>query len=130
LLAIFHFVVAGLTALAALLPVIHLCLGLVMIFGGKHFNGAGGPPPALLGWFFVVFACVFITLGLAMAGVILCAGLSLSKRKHYTFCQVVACIECLMLPLGTVLGVFTLVVLDRPSVKVLFGRAAPVPGKL
>jgi hypothetical protein len=35
-----------------------------------------------------------------------------------------ACIECLFLPFGTILGVFTIIVLSRESVKELFG--APV----
>jgi hypothetical protein len=33
---------------------------------------------------------------------------------------VIACIECLFMPFGTILGVFTLIVLSRESVKKLF----------
>ena len=48
-------------------------------------------------------------------------------REDYrqTFCVVVAAISCCFTPLGTVLGVFTLIVLFRPSVKALFGLDAP-----
>jgi len=45
--------------------------------------------------------------------------------------MVIAGIECLFMPFGTVLGVFTLVVLVRPSVKELFLRNQgnePAPG--
>jgi hypothetical protein len=35
----------------------------------------------------------------------------------------VAGLCCLFSPLGTLLGIFTLVVLQRPSVRALFGRA-------
>jgi len=38
------------------------------------------------------------------------------------FCFVVACIECLFMPFGTVLGAFTIIVLMRPSVKNLFAQ--------
>jgi hypothetical protein len=34
-----------------------------------------------------------------------------------------ACIECLFLPFGTILGVFTIIVLSRESVKALFPTA-------
>ena len=36
------------------------------------------------------------------------------------YCFVVAAIECILIPFGTVLGVFTIIALSRPSVKVLF----------
>ena len=51
------------------------------------------------------------------------AGWWLAKRKHYWFCFVVACLACAFSPLGTVLGVFTIIVLLRPSVKALFEGA-------
>jgi hypothetical protein len=34
---------------------------------------------------------------------------------------VVAAVSCLMVPFGTVLGIFTIVILSRDSVKRLFG---------
>jgi hypothetical protein len=47
---------------------------------------------------------------------------------HYA----VAAIACMFMPFGTVLGVFTIIVLMRPSVKELFAAAgssaAPAPG--
>ena len=38
--------------------------------------------------------------------------------------MVIAALECLSVPLGTLLGVFTLVVLSRPSVRDSFDRPA------
>jgi len=32
----------------------------------------------------------------------------------------VAAVECIFMPFGTVLGVFTIIVLNRPSIKALF----------
>ena len=51
-------------------------------------------------------------------------GRGLAQRKRYMFCLVVACVECLFMPFGTVLGVFTIIVLSRDSVKALFGSIA------
>jgi hypothetical protein len=121
LLAIFHYVVAGIAALCAVVPVIHLCLGLFMVFGAHHFAGSGQmPPPAFVGWIFIIVATVIIVLGLTVAGFILTAGCFLARRKHHTFCLVVAGAECLFMPFGTVLGIFTILVLNRDSVKQLF----------
>jgi hypothetical protein len=35
---------------------------------------------------------------------------------------VTACLSCMNVPIGTALGVFAILVLNRPSVKALFGR--------
>jgi len=59
-------------------------------------------------------------LGAVFALVLAFAGRSLSRRKRYWFTFVVACIECVFIPLGTILGVFTIIVLSRESVKTLF----------
>ena len=50
--------------------------------------------------------------------------MSLKKRQKRTFSFVIACICCMNIPLGTALGVFTLVVLSRQSVKAIYDRVA------
>jgi len=128
LLAMFHYVAAGIAALFSLFPVIHLIVGLFIVFGAKYFKNQNNPPPEWFGWFFIIFACCFILVGLTMAILILINGRCLAKRKHYTFCLVMSGIECLFMPFGTILGVFTLIVLSRPSVKPLFGQSPPALG--
>jgi hypothetical protein len=126
LLSIFHYVVAGMAGLFALFPIFHLIMGLVLIFASDKFTGNGSPPPPeFIGWLFVIFALVFISLGWAMAILILTTGRFLARRKHYQFCLVMACIECLFMPFGTILGVFTILVLVRASVKQLFEANPP-----
>lgn len=127
LLSIFHYVVAGLAALFALFPIFHLIFGIFMILAPQKFGGHGQeqPPLALMGWFFVIFASMFITLGWTIAALILTTGRFLARRRHYTFCLVMAGMECLFMPFGTVLGVFTILVLVRESVKPLFGVYPP-----
>ena len=43
------------------------------------------------------------------------------------FCFVIACLACMQMPLGTILGVFTIIVLARPSVKEMFDRSSAQP---
>jgi hypothetical protein len=126
LLSIFHYVVAGLTALFACFPVFHLIFGLVMLFApealehGQH--GSQSAPEALrfVGLVVAMVAMLIILTGWGMAACILFAGRFLGRRRHYTFCLVMAALSCMITPFGTVLGVFTIVVLMRPSVKLLF----------
>ena len=120
LLSIFHYVVAAITALFSLFPVIHLVIGIGLVTG--RMEGAD-PNAKLAGWFFVAIACALIFCGLLLAGFIAYAGRCLSRRRRYTLCMVVAALSCMMMPFGTVLGVFTLIVLTRPSVRPLFGPA-------
>jgi hypothetical protein len=120
LLSIFHYVVAGLAGLFALLPVFHLVFGLFFIFAAGKFEGKGEPPPAFIGWMFVVFAAVLITVGSVFATCVFAAGRFLAKHRHYMFCLVMAAVECIFMPFGTLLGVFTIIVLMREPVKELF----------
>jgi hypothetical protein len=74
-----------------------------------------------------VLGALFFLAGVTMAICILIAGRSLARWKYYSFALVIACIECLFVPFGTILGVFTIVVLSRESVEALF-LAAQAPG--
>lgn len=127
LIGIFHFVCAGLAALAACIPIIHFTAGLMMVFGPEIFGNSNNPPPPFLGWLFMGFAAVFILLGWTFAALLAWAGRCVQQRKHYTFCFVMAAVACLFTPFGTALGVFTLIVLSRPTVKALFNSGAQPP---
>lgn len=109
----------GLAGLFAFFPIIHLLVGLFLIFAPEKF-GKGEPPPSFMGWFFVAFAACFMIVGWVFAAFVILTGRFLAKRKYYTFCFVMAVIESLFMPFGTVLAVFTLVVLLRESVKQIF----------
>jgi len=124
LLTIFHYVCAGLAALVACIPIIHLVVGLIMLFAPHIFGPSKQQPPQVLGLVFIGLASVFILVGWTFAALLAWSGRCLGKRTRYTFCFAMACVACLFQPFGAVLGVFTIVVLLRPSVKQLFGRPA------
>ncbi len=96
-------------------------MGFAFLSGILGPQGRGGPPPEL-GLFFVFIGGVVSLLAWSLAACILFAGYNLTKKRRYVFCFAVACICCILMPLGTILGVFTIVVLARPSVKELFDR--------
>jgi hypothetical protein len=121
LLGIFHYVVGAITALFAMIPLIHFTLGLFFVFAPQRSIQHGSPPPALIGWFFMIFGGALFLLGESFAGCVVAAGRFICSRRRYWFVFVVACMQCAFFPFGTVLGVFTIVVLSRPGVKEAFG---------
>jgi len=122
LLAIFHYVVAGLAALSSFFPLLYTTIGAIFIFAARHGTPKQGQelPPEFLGWIFLVVGLLLFLVGIAMAICILIAGRCLSRCKHYAFALVMACIECLFIPFGTILGVVTIIALSRESVRTLF----------
>ena len=127
LLSVFHYVVGGIAGLFSFFPVIHLVLGLLFIFAPEKLDGKGQPPPPFIGWFFVGIALLFMAVGWTYAVLVLTTGRFLARRKHYLFCLVMGGVECIFMPFGTVLGIFTIVVLMRETVKGLFTRNPPAP---
>ena len=134
LLSICHYVVAGITALLGCIPCIHLAVGIAFLAGAFPPDTRGEVPPRWLGFVFIIPTLIFIVGFWTCAMLIFLGGRNLTRRRRYTFCLVIACIECLLMPFGTVLGVFTIIVLMRPGVKQLFGvppshmpPAAPPP---
>ena len=122
LLAICHYVAAGLAAFFSFFPLLYATIGGIFVFVSRHGTPKPGEelPPEFVGWIFVGLGLVLFLLGIAMAICILIAGRCLSRNKHYTFALVMACIECLFIPFGTILGTFTIVALSRESVRALF----------
>ena len=83
----------------------------------------GAPPPMLFGG---IFAAIFglIALFLAVKCVILIlTGRALGPHQHYVLVIIGACTSLLTFPLGTALGVCTILMLQKPAVKVAFGMA-------
>jgi hypothetical protein len=125
ILSIFHFVVAGIAALAACFPIIHFMIGISMLAGSFFPNSAEAHTPFpfnMFGLLFTIIPGAMILFGWMFAITLALAGYFLLKRRHYLFCMVMAGISCAFTPFGTVLGVFTIVVLMRPPVKEQFNR--------
>ena len=120
LLGIFHYIMEGLTALFSCLPLIHLFIGIAVLTGGLAKHPGNGPPPSLIGWIFILVASFIILTGWTLAVLMIVAGRRLSKFRSRTFCLVVGAIECILIPLGTVLGVFTIILLTKEQVKPVF----------
>ena len=121
LLAIFHFVGAGLAVLGLLFVFAHFTImrtvfGNPQIWQNSHQPAPSMPPAEIIGffkWFYLAAALWMIV----SAVLNLLSGLYLRAGKHRTFSIVIAAFNCIHMPLGTVLGIFTIMVLLRDSVR-------------
>lgn len=66
------------------------------------------------------FGFVLLLIGIAILFCIILTGQSLAQHQNYTFCLIVAAAECFIFPIGTFIGIWTILVLRRNSVKALF----------
>jgi hypothetical protein len=112
LLSIFHYIAGGIVGFFAIL---HLIIGIATIL---DCSSRGLSPP--FGLIFYIMMLGSITLGWSLAICLIISGRCLTRRKCYKFCFATACVSCLLMPYGTVLGVFTIIELMRPTVKKLF----------
>lgn len=81
--------------------------------------------PRFLGWFFVAFALGFLLFAIATVLAKVLAARWIKARKHRVATMVIAGLTCLEFPYGTLIGVCTLIVLERPSVKALYEGNVP-----
>jgi hypothetical protein len=118
LLSIFHFVGAGLAVLGMGFLTLHYIVFHAFLANPDIWRNQKGavPPPrelfAIFKWFYVVFGAWLAASGVAN----LLSGLFIGRRKYRIFSLAVAGMNCIHIPFGTVLGVFTFIVLLRPSV--------------
>ena len=122
LLSIFHFVVAGIALCGIAFLILHYLI-MSNIFTNpelwKSQKNATPPPKAIFEAFVWLYFFGAIVLVVACSLNVL-SGLFLWQRRHRVFSLVVAGLDCLQIPFGTVLGVFTIVVLSRDSVQELY----------
>ena len=125
LLAIFHFVVAAMMLLGILFLFVHYTM-MHFVFANPDLwkDQKGGPPPEAILNILIIFYVIGGAFMLVIGILNVMSGLFLRGRKNRTFSLVVAGIDCLQFPLGTILGVFTFVVLFRDSVRALYEQAA------
>ena len=121
LLAVFHYVVAGFAFLGIGFLILHYTLMSHFMFNPKMWEGQkGGPPPqeffAFFKWFYLIFGALLI-LGSVCN---LLSGLWINARRNRMFSLVVGAINCFQVPVGTVLGIFTIIILMRDSVRDLY----------
>ena len=128
LLWIFHFVGAGLALVGMLFLLAHYAMFSVFLASPQIWqHQKQGPPPKE---FFEAFKWLYLILAVWLVGSFVLnvvSALCIHARKCRALSLVVAAINCLHMPLGTLLGVFTIVVLLRDSVRELYEAQPAAP---
>ena len=137
-LSIGHFILSGVALLGAVPTLLYGVAGAKLmdefgsdvsmamgdIPGQTGVDPFGGSPDAMLQDLSalvtsLIVAAVVLTVVTAVH--LFVVGWQIRKRRWWTFCYLTGWGECLMFPFGTILGIFTILVLSRASVKRLFG---------
>jgi hypothetical protein len=121
LLSIFHFILAALGLFGIAFLALHLVL-MSAIFTNPEMwkNSKNGPPPEILFKLMLggyAFGVVVILTGGFLN---LLSGLFIRKRRHRMFSIISGGLNCLHVPFGTLLGVFTILILSRDSVRKIY----------
>ncbi len=122
LLSILYYVMGGFATLGACIPVLYFGIGLALIGGAAAQRGGSEEQAGLaaFGGLVLVIAIPFVLLMMIQVVCLFLTGRYLSQGRNHIFCFINACVLCLHAPFGTALGIFTIVVLSRESVKQRF----------
>lgn len=113
------FLIKGIfTLLVSFFPLLYVFMGM-FIFNNEfqdndHFGFTGMV-------FMLVGSAIFLFI-LAMGILTILAGKYIGERRRYDFIFVIAILNCLTGILGILLGIFTIIELNKPQVKQLFGK--------
>jgi hypothetical protein len=142
-LSICHYVLGGLAMLFSSIFIVHVVVGIWLANGGPTnatwtmpTNSATvtvssfGPqqrPPAIAGYAIAAMGGCAVFFGWAFGILNIISGRRITHHRSRTFSMVVAGINCIWFPFGTVLGIFTIIVLARDSVGKLYETDALRP---
>jgi hypothetical protein len=120
-LTIFWYILAAIQALVGCIALIPIGFGLLAIVTGAS-SGRGDDAAAggIVGGTFACFGFFLLIIWWGIAFLNFTVARSLPARKKKTLCFVMACLVCLGFPLGTLLGVFTLITLNKPQISASF----------
>ena len=130
LLAIFHYIHSGVAAVGilfyGLFQMVILGLASMITINAFHnYTFLTATVLSTLGWTAALLLGLGFLVNISMVVALVFAGRFMQQRKHFMFCLVIAGIESVIFPVGTMLGIFTLITLTRPQIQSLFGIAQP-----
>ncbi len=117
LIALLHQILAVITGITSLIPLVYLIFGVFLL---NVDGGAGDPTPRVFALVYIIISTLLILAGWTLAVLVFIAGIKLRKRQSYKYCMVIAFMECLLLPLGPILGIYTIITLNQEEYIYLF----------
>ena len=126
LLAIFHYVYGGLTIAFSLIFVFYIVIFSVILTNPDLMlqnDPEGIELIQAFGKFIIAFFALLLALGISLGIATIYSGRCINRHRHKMFSIIIAAINCLSIPFGTLLGVFTIIVLSRESVRTLYAES-------
>ena len=120
LLKLCFYIQAGINGFFSLFGLLYAGLGAWLSSAVLDPNIGLGDNSRLVGPIFLMSSILFLALGISGAVVSYYVGRCLVQHRRRTFCIVVAALGCIQIPYGTAMGICTIAVLNRPSVRALF----------
>ena len=122
LLSMFHYISGGVTLLFS---TAFFLMFAIFAFMATHLpprvSPTGQPlPQAAPPVAFFVFFAVFLVLGIVYGVIEIFTGHCISRRKYRVFSLIASIPRLITIPYGVLLSVFTIIVLERASVKELY----------
>lgn len=121
LLSIFHYVYGGLITAFLLFYLSIFLPGFISLLSSPQTSSFPSDFEWSYFWGIFLLGGFWLLIGLTFPICLIASGRFLAKRKRYWYSLIVACINCFFWPFGTILGVFTIIVLSRDSVRSLYG---------
>jgi hypothetical protein len=124
LLSRFHYIVAGMIGLISCLPLLNLLIGIPMLEDVSYALSQGEYPSqyTLALFMFILLPTGVVVIGWMFAIAVALNGYYIKHRKWLKYCMVMSGIETIFTPIGTVLGVFTIILLTKPNIKNQFNQ--------
>jgi hypothetical protein len=127
LLSVGYYIQAGIAAFYTLIVLGYFVfLGAMLSIASANNDTGQNIPPAFLTLMSTVLAIILLFACLYTVALFLAAQW-LRRSRNMLFIQVVAALSCLAIPYGTLLGIFTFMVLLRPSAKLFFSNTPLSP---
>jgi hypothetical protein len=128
LLALFYYVMGGMYVVFSCFFLLYVFFGLLMTISPAIMHnlrgGLNAHDRAIIGYAIAGFGGCLVLLGWTFGGLTILAGRSIQTRRRRTLTFVMAALNCLSIPFGLMLGIFTFIVLSRHSVSRLYDAQA------
>jgi len=116
LLTVFHYVNAGLLLMISSVFLLYALMALFMILASFSAPGSQGPP-LIVGTMMMIITLIPVAFTWSLAAANVWAGRQITNRQNHLRCLIVSAVNCMNIPFGTILGVCSILVLARDSVK-------------
>lgn len=128
LIAVFHIIVGFVAGIFSCLPLINLSMGLSMLSDIPKMivQDVAFSPLAVVPIMFTLLPILIVVIGWMFAIAVSLNGYYIKNRLWHTYCLVVGGVETIFMPFGTILGVFTIILLTKPNIKKLFDQDGEV----